>query len=48
VKWKGFPSNWLDGVSKTRAANMIGNSIIPEIAYIIMQQIKGLIDENTI
>lgn len=46
IKLAGFPSDWLNGISKTRAVKMIGNSIVPQVAYIIMQQIKKVMNGN--
>lgn len=44
LKLTGFPSNWLDGLPKSTAARMLGNAIVPQVAYIIMQKIKEVID----
>lgn len=42
----GFPEGWLDGLSETACAKLFGNSITPEIAFIIggyiMQATKGV------
>jgi len=34
-KLAGFPSGWLDGISKTQVARMTGNAVVPQIVEII-------------
>jgi site-specific DNA-cytosine methylase len=38
----GFPSGWLDGLSKTAVARVTGNAIVPAVAAEIMKTIKQI------
>lgn len=45
-RFSGFPDGWLTEISKTRIAKMYGNTVVPQIAFAIMQAILEVEREN--
>ena len=35
----GFPTAWVDGLTRTAALRCLGNAVVPQVAHIIGQHI---------